>query len=37
MGRFTDVKDVTDIAEFLISDRAGFITGQAIYVNGGEW
>jgi NAD(P)-dependent dehydrogenase (short-subunit alcohol dehydrogenase family) len=37
MGRFTEVKDIADAAEFLISDRAGFITGQAIYVNGGEW
>jgi NAD(P)-dependent dehydrogenase (short-subunit alcohol dehydrogenase family) len=37
MGRFTDVGDIADITEFLISDNAGFITGQAIYVNGGEW
>jgi NAD(P)-dependent dehydrogenase (short-subunit alcohol dehydrogenase family) len=37
MARFTDVGDIADIAEFLVSDNAGFITGQAIYVNGGEW
>lgn len=37
MGRFTDVGDIADITEFLLSDNAGFITGQAIYVNGGEW
>ena len=37
MGRFTDVQDVADLTEFLLSDNAGFITGQAIFVNGGEW
>jgi NAD(P)-dependent dehydrogenase (short-subunit alcohol dehydrogenase family) len=37
MGRFTEVSDIADIAEFLVSDNAGFITGQAIFVNGGEW
>ena len=37
MGRFTEVHDVTDTVEFLISENAAFITGQAIYVNGGEW
>jgi NAD(P)-dependent dehydrogenase (short-subunit alcohol dehydrogenase family) len=37
MGRFTSVKDIADVTEFLISDNASFITGQAIYVNGGEW
>jgi len=37
MGRFTDVKDVADVAEFLLSDNASFITGQQIFVNGGEW
>lgn len=37
MGRFTDVRDIADIVEFLVSDNAEFITGQAIYVNGGEW
>jgi len=37
MGRFTEVSDIADIAEFLLSDNADFITGQAIFVNGGEW
>ena len=37
MGRFTQVSDIADITEFLVSDNAGFITGQAIFVNGGEW
>lgn len=37
MGRFTDVKDIADVAEFLLSDNASFITGQQIFVNGGEW
>ena len=37
MGRFTETKDVAELAEFLVSDSAQFITGQQIYVNGGEW
>jgi NAD(P)-dependent dehydrogenase (short-subunit alcohol dehydrogenase family) len=37
MGRFTKVEDIADIAEFLVSDSAEFITGQVIYINGGEW
>ena len=37
MGRFTKEKDIADIAEFLVSDNASFITGQSIFVNGGEW
>ena len=37
MGRFTEVQDIADMMEFLVSDSAGFITGQAIFVNGGEW
>lgn len=37
MGRFTEVSDIADITEFLLSDNGGFITGQAIFVNGGEW
>jgi len=37
MGRFTDVHDIADMVEFLISDNAQFVTGQALYVNGGEW
>jgi NAD(P)-dependent dehydrogenase (short-subunit alcohol dehydrogenase family) len=37
MGRFTEVSDIADITEFLLSDNAKFITGQAIFVNGGEW
>jgi NAD(P)-dependent dehydrogenase (short-subunit alcohol dehydrogenase family) len=37
MGRFTSVEDIADIVEFLVSDNASFITGQALYVNGGEW
>jgi NAD(P)-dependent dehydrogenase (short-subunit alcohol dehydrogenase family) len=37
MGRFTEMRDIADAVEFLVSDGAGFITGQAIFVNGGEW
>jgi NAD(P)-dependent dehydrogenase (short-subunit alcohol dehydrogenase family) len=37
MGRFTSMRDVTDMVEFLLSDNASFVTGQALFVNGGEW
>jgi 3-oxoacyl-[acyl-carrier protein] reductase len=29
------VDDVADVIAFLVSDAAGYITGQAIHVNGG--
>jgi NAD(P)-dependent dehydrogenase (short-subunit alcohol dehydrogenase family) len=32
---FTQMDDLTALAEFLVSDKAGFITGQAIAVDGG--
>jgi NAD(P)-dependent dehydrogenase (short-subunit alcohol dehydrogenase family) len=37
LGRFTEVGDIADIIEFLVSDNASYITGQTLYVNGGEW
>jgi NAD(P)-dependent dehydrogenase (short-subunit alcohol dehydrogenase family) len=37
LGRFTEMRDIADMVEFLVSDNGGYITGQAIYVNGGEW
>ena len=37
LGRFTEMGDVADMVEFLVSDNGGYVTGQALYVNGGEW
>lgn len=34
-GRFGEPKDIADIALFLASDEASYITGQTIHVNGG--
>ena len=35
MGEFTTIKDLTGLAEFLVSDAARLITGQAIAPDGG--
>ncbi len=35
MGQFTDIEDLTGLAEFLVSDSARLITGQAIAPDGG--
>jgi NAD(P)-dependent dehydrogenase (short-subunit alcohol dehydrogenase family) len=37
LGRFTEMRDIADMVEFLVSDNGGYVTGQALYVNGGEW
>jgi 3-oxoacyl-[acyl-carrier protein] reductase len=36
LGRIGQPEDVANVAVFLASDRAGYITGQTIHVNGGE-
>lgn len=36
LGRIGQPEDVANVAVFLASDRASFITGQTIHVNGGE-
>lgn len=36
LGRLADAKEVADAILFLASDRAGFITGQSLSVNGGR-
>jgi NAD(P)-dependent dehydrogenase (short-subunit alcohol dehydrogenase family) len=36
MGRMTTTDDTADVLEFLISDRANFLNGINIPVNGGE-
>jgi 3-oxoacyl-[acyl-carrier protein] reductase len=35
MGRFGKPKDIADLACFLASDEASYITGQTIHINGG--
>jgi 3-oxoacyl-[acyl-carrier protein] reductase len=37
LGRLGQPQDVADLVSFLVSDRAGFITGQVIRVNGGYY
>jgi 3-oxoacyl-[acyl-carrier protein] reductase len=35
IGRFGTPRDVADLISFLVSDRAGFITGQVLGIDGG--
>ncbi len=35
LGRLADTADITNVVEFLISDRASFVTGQSVAVDGG--
>jgi len=35
MGRLAEIPDVVEAAMFLLSDRAGYITGQTLNINGG--
>lgn len=37
MQRFGNVEEVADLAEFLISDKASYINGQTIHINGGSY
>ena len=37
MGRIGYVEDVADAVVFFASEKAGFITGQTLYVDGGLW
>jgi 3-oxoacyl-[acyl-carrier protein] reductase len=37
LGRFVQPHEVAEAVAFLASDAAGFITGEAIEVNGGAW
>lgn len=35
MGRFARPEEIAELAGFLVSDKAGYITGQTIHINGG--
>jgi 3-oxoacyl-[acyl-carrier protein] reductase len=35
LGRFGETKDVADVVMFLVSDQAGYVTGQVINCDGG--
>lgn len=37
MNRFGKPKEVADLIAFLISDKASYITGQTIHINGGSY
>lgn len=37
LGRFGTHKELADLAAFLISDHAGYINGEQIVMDGGEW
>ncbi len=35
LGRLGDVQEIADVVSFLCSDKAGYITGETLHVNGG--
>ena len=37
VGRFGTPEEVADLAAFLVSDAAGYITGEVISINGGVY
>jgi len=37
LGRFATPEEVAELVVFLASDRAAYITGQVIHINGGLW
>jgi NAD(P)-dependent dehydrogenase (short-subunit alcohol dehydrogenase family) len=37
LGRFGEHAELTNLAAFLISDAAPFITGECVAIDGGEW
>lgn len=37
LGRIAEPREVAEVVRFLVSDRAGYITGQTVNVNGGMY
>ena len=37
LGRVGDHQELADLATFLVSDRSGYITGEVVTIDGGEW
>jgi enoyl-[acyl-carrier-protein] reductase (NADH) len=37
MGRFGTVEELANLAAFLVSDGSGYINGEVIVMDGGEW
>jgi NAD(P)-dependent dehydrogenase (short-subunit alcohol dehydrogenase family) len=37
LGRVGDHRELADLATFLVSDRSGYITGEVVTIDGGEW
>ncbi|HHJ39193.1 MAG: beta-ketoacyl-ACP reductase [Methylothermaceae bacteria B42] len=37
LGRLGDVQEIADVVSFLCSDKAGYITGETLHVNGGMY
>ena len=37
LGRFGDHAELTNLAVYLMSDEAGFVTGECVTIDGGAW
>ena len=37
MGRVGNMEEIANLASFLVSDEAGFINGEVVTIDGGEW
>ena len=37
MGRFGEHEELANLAAFLVSDGAGFVNGEVVTIDGGEW
>jgi len=37
LGRFGRHEELTDLAAYLLSDRSGYVTGEVVTIDGGEW